>query len=213
MRFVSVALFLALTASPALAQRGPVIVIPGRPDVPVLMNGVNIAWSVVEGDFGLSRPGLVMPTVIYQLPPVILPYDDPAANERGYFPQTGKEPGYGRLEINPGPNRPLPPPAQSYRKSWSSNSASTPADLPSSNPTYIAPLIAPSFNGSSHHHRPWLNGSSPRPNNRAGAPSNRAPEGQSSNGPPASNGPPDQPPNMRPPAGQPTGQGPGNGRR
>jgi hypothetical protein len=206
MRFVRAALLLAVSASPALAQRGPVIVIPGRPDVPILMNGVDVSWSVIEGDFGLARPGLVTPTVIYRLPPAVVPFYDPAAYGPGYFPQTGEKPGYGRLEVIPGPNRPLPPPAPSYRKSWSSNSAPTPADLPSQNPTYIAPVIAPSFNGS-HHHRPWLNGSSPSQNNGANAPSNPPPGGQSYNGPPG------QPPNVPPPATQPAGQRPGNGRR
>ena len=57
--------------------------------------------------------------VIYRLPPVIVP---------------DQQPGYGRLQVVPGPNRPLPPPAQSYRPSWSSSSAPTPADLPSPYP-------------------------------------------------------------------------------
>ena len=118
---------LAVTASPALAQRGPVIVIPGRPDVPIFENGVDVTWSVVEGEFGLDRPGQVTPTVIYRLPPpVVTTYLGAAAYEPGYFPKDGRRPGYGRLEINPGPNRPLPPPAQSYRRSWSSESAPTP---------------------------------------------------------------------------------------
>ncbi len=148
MRFVYAALLIAISASPALAQRGPVIVIPGRPDVPVLMYGVDISWSVIEGEFGLDRPGLVTPTVIYRLPPAIVPNYGPVYGP-GYFPSTGKQPGYGRLEVVPGPNRPLPPPAQSYRRSWSSSSAPTPADLPSNYPpTYITPLIAPTFNSS-----------------------------------------------------------------
>lgn len=149
MRFVHAALLLAVTACPALAQRGPVLVIPGRPDVPVFENGVDISWSVVEGEFGLDRPGQVTPTVIYRLPPpVITTYEGAAANEPSFFPKDGKKPGYGRLEIVPGPNRRLPPPAQSYRRTWSSESAPTPADLPSNNPpNYIAPIIAPTFNG------------------------------------------------------------------
>jgi hypothetical protein len=148
MRFVHAAWLLAVTASPALAQRGPVVVIPGRPDVPVFENGTDISWAVVEGEFGLDRPGQVTPTVIYRLPPpVITTYEGAAANEPGYFPKDGKKPGYGRLEIVPGPNRPLPPPAQSYRRSWSSESDPTPADLPSSYPpNYIAPIIAPTIN-------------------------------------------------------------------
>ncbi len=141
MRIAHAALLLAVTASPALAQRGPVIVVPGRPDVPILMNGVDVSWSVIEGDFGLARPGLVMPTVIYRLaPPPTPPYwaAPGAAYERGFFPRSGKQPGYGRLEIEPAPDRPLPPPAQSYRKSWSSQSAPGPV---TDYPPFPAPPI------------------------------------------------------------------------
>jgi hypothetical protein len=213
MRFVHMALLIAVSASPALAQRGPVIVIPGRPDVPALMYGVDISWSVIEGDFGLARPGVVTPTVIYRLPPAIVPYYGTAAYGPGYFPRTGEQPGYGRLEVVPGPNRPLPPPAQSYRRSWSSNSAPTPADLPSNNPTYVAPIIAPTFNGSPN--APPMNGS---------------PSGQSNNGPPPgppgpamnptpggspASGTPSQPPNSPAQPQRPNhfGKGPGNGHR
>jgi len=127
MRVVHAALLLAVSASPAFAQRGPVIVIPGRPDVPVMMNGVDVSWAVIEGDFGLSRPGIVNPTVIYRPWVVAVPDYRPAAGVPGYFPSTGKKPGYGRLEIIPPADRPLPPPAPSYRKSWSSQSAPGPA--------------------------------------------------------------------------------------
>jgi hypothetical protein len=167
MRFFHAAFLLAFSASPALAQRGPVIVIPGRPDVPVIENGVDISWSVVEGEFGLDRPGQVTPTVIYRLPPpVIASYPDVALEEPGYFPRDGRKPGYGRLEIVPGPNRRLPPPAQSYRRSWSSESAPTPADLPSNNPTYISPIIAPTFTGPPGPPGPpgpWSGGKGSRP--------------------------------------------------
>jgi hypothetical protein len=128
MRLVQAAALLALCASPALAQRGPVIVIPGRPDVPVLMNGVDISWAVVEGELGLARPGVVTPTVIYRPWIVGIPAQ-PAAYGPHYFPSSDKQPGYGRLEIVPPPDRPLPPPAQSYRKSWSSESAPGPATV------------------------------------------------------------------------------------
>ena len=90
MRIAHAALLLAVTASPALAQRGAVIVVPGRPDVPILMNGVDVSWSVIEGDFGLARPGLVTPTVIYRLaPPPTPPYwaAPGAALRAGLFPE------------------------------------------------------------------------------------------------------------------------------
>lgn len=126
MRIVQAALLLAFGVSPAFAQRGPVIVVPGRPDIPVLMNGVDISWAVIEGEFGLSRPGIMTPTVIYRPWLVAVPAYAPAAFGPRYFPSTGKEPGYGRLEVEPPPDRPLPPPAPSYRKSWSSQSAPGP---------------------------------------------------------------------------------------
>jgi len=160
MRLVHAAWLLALSVSPALAQRGPVIVVPGRPDVPIIVNGVDISWAVVEGDFGLARPNAVDPTVVYRLPPPpIVAYPAAAASEPGFFPKDDKEPGYGRLEVIPPPDRPLPPPAPSYRKSWSSKSAPTPADLPSTNPypMMVAPVISPTFNGPG----PWSNGPGP----------------------------------------------------
>ncbi len=210
-RLVHSALLVAVSAFPALAQRGPVIVIPGRPDVPIFENGVDISWSVVEGEFGLDRPGLVTPTVIYRPPPVIVPYYGAAANEPGYYPRSDRQPGYGRLEIVPGPNRPLPPPAQSYRRSWSSTSAPTPADLPSPYPPtvidpIISPVIGPSFNGPPRNHRPWASG---RPGHPGRPPGGQPPGGQPPDGGPppggqSFNGPP---PNL-PPGGHPPGPGP-----
>ena len=38
MRVVHAAVLLAVSVSPALAQRGPYVVIPGRPDVPIFEN-------------------------------------------------------------------------------------------------------------------------------------------------------------------------------
>ena len=104
------------------------------------MNGVDVSWAVIDGDFGLARPGLMTPTVVYRLAPIIIP-NPPVAGARyepGYFPRTGKEPGYGRLEVEPAPDRPLPPPAQSYRKSWSSQSAPGPV---TDYPPFLAPPI------------------------------------------------------------------------
>lgn len=134
MRVAYAALLLAMSACPALAQRVPAIVIPGRPDVPVLMNGVDVSWSVIEGDFGLDRPIGVTPTVIYRPFAVVAPYYGayaygyaPRAYGPRYFPSTGGRPGYGRLEVVPPPGRPLPPPAPSFRQDWSSQSAPGPA--------------------------------------------------------------------------------------
>ena len=55
MRVVAAALLFAVTCSPALAQREPEIVIPGKAGVPVIINGIDASWSVVDGEFGLDR--------------------------------------------------------------------------------------------------------------------------------------------------------------
>jgi hypothetical protein len=121
MRFVSAALLFAVTCSPALAQRAPEIVIPGKAGVPVIINGVDASWSVVEGEFGLDRPGAMTPVITFRPLLAAVPYEVP-----GYFPKTGRKPGYGRLEIIPPPDAPKPPPAPSYYRSWSSQSAPGP---------------------------------------------------------------------------------------
>ena len=42
-------------AAPARAdEEGPVIVIPTRPGVPVVINGRDASYAVVEGDWGLA---------------------------------------------------------------------------------------------------------------------------------------------------------------
>lgn len=144
MRLVQAVLLLAVTASPALAQRAPEIVIPGKPGVPVYINGIDASWSIVEGDFGLDRPGMVTPTVIYRPITVDLPVGVPS-----YYPATGRKPGYGRLEIVPPPNRPLPPPAPTYYRSWSSSSASGPVtDYAPYDPPAV--VVSPNYNGRRH---------------------------------------------------------------
>jgi hypothetical protein len=135
MRLLVAALLLAVSASTALAQGGPEIVIPGKPGVPVYINGVDASWSIVVGDFGLDRPNEAAPTIVYRPDLVPPPYPVPA-----YYPADGRRPGYGRLEIVPPPNRPLPPPAPSYRRSWSSESASGPVSEYQSYPA-VAPIF------------------------------------------------------------------------
>jgi hypothetical protein len=143
MRFVHAAVLLALCVSPALAQMGPYFVIPGRPDVPIFENGVDVSWSVVEGEYGLNRPNIVNPVIVYRMPPVVVPYPGRAALGSPYYPRDGMMPGNGRLEMRPPPFSPPPRPAQSYSRSWRMESAPTPANLPSNNPNAIAPVITP----------------------------------------------------------------------
>ena len=124
-----------LTAlSPASANDGFSIVIPGRAGVPIIINGVDASWAVVESDWGLGqeRPhpadGLWRPHMSISRPQV-----------GHYYPSAGHMPGYGRLEIQPPADRKLPPPAQSYHKSWSVQSAQQPAqsDVPYDPPAVV----------------------------------------------------------------------------
>src|ERR1700759_5234463 len=102
------------TAAPCLAGEGFDIVIPGRPGVPVIINGVDASYAVVEGEWGLGKGPHMQPTV-YGGPRV--GRDRPVGH---YYPTLGRTPGYGRLEIEPPPNRILPKPAESYHESWTS---------------------------------------------------------------------------------------------
>jgi hypothetical protein len=117
---VALALSIAMTPA-AFAGGGFEIVIPGRPGVPVIINGVDASYAVVEGDWGLSKRIHVQPTIYGGR------YIDPVPNVGRYFPSAGRMPGYGRLEIEPPPNRQLPQPAESYHQSWSAQSAPLPA--------------------------------------------------------------------------------------
>ncbi|MGA7788251.1 MAG: hypothetical protein WCA56_08815 [Xanthobacteraceae bacterium] len=149
MRLGQALVLLAVSASPAFAQRAPEIVIPGKPGVPVYINGVDASWGVVVGDFGLDRPGMMTPTVIYRPMEIALPVDVPS-----YHPTTGRRPGYGRFEIIPPANRPLPPPAPTYFRSWSSGSASGPVTeyTPYNGPAAIG--IEQNSYGNRRHSRP-----------------------------------------------------------
>ncbi len=69
----------AAAVAPARADgTEPVIVIPGRPGVPVMMYGRDISWAVVEGDWGLARPGIVAPVVL-RAAGTLLPAHRPSA--------------------------------------------------------------------------------------------------------------------------------------
>src|ERR1700730_9734097 len=94
MRVLVTLAVLAGTAGMALAEsNGPVIAIPGRPGVPVIINGVDASYAVVEGDWGLDKGVHVQPTVYGGRPVEPLP---PVGH---YYPSSGHLPGYGRLGI------------------------------------------------------------------------------------------------------------------
>jgi hypothetical protein len=127
------------TSCAASADSGPVRVIPGRAGVPIIINGVDASYAVVEGDWGLAKGVHVQPTVYGGR------YVDPVPNVGHYYPSAGQLPGYGRLEIEPPANRPLPQPAESYHQSWSAQSTAQPAqpDVP----FYPPPIIVAPQNG------------------------------------------------------------------
>ncbi len=114
-----------LAAAPACAQNEPVIVVPGRPGVPVMMYGIDVSGAVIEGEFGLNRPGQVAPTVIMPYPAPVLFPPPPG----GYYPATGQRPPYGRLERIPA-NRGGPQSAEPFFRAWGIESAPAPATEP-----------------------------------------------------------------------------------
>ena len=146
--------FLIAMTSQALAGEGFDLVIPGRPGVPVIINGIDVSYAVVEGNFGLGKGIHLQPTIYGGR------YVDYAPNVGHYYPSAGHVPGYGRLEIEPPPNRKLPQPAESYFQSWSSQPAQQPAlpDVPLNPPPVIyAPQdggIPQNFDGPPHDFRP-----------------------------------------------------------
>jgi hypothetical protein len=136
---LALALLIATGAS-ASAGDGFDIVIPGRPGVPIIINGVDASYAVVEGDWGLAKGQHVQPTVYGGR------YVDADLHVGHYYPSAGRRPGYGRLEIEPPKNRILPKPAESYYRSWSAESAPprVQPDIPLNPP---AVLLAPQYQG------------------------------------------------------------------
>jgi hypothetical protein len=132
----ALAILIGTTWTALAGSNGPYIVIPGRPGVPIIINGVDASYTVVEGDWGLGKGIHVQPTV-YGGRPIIEP---PVGH---YYPSSGREPGYGRLEIEP-PGKPRP--AESFHESWSAQS--TPQPPQPEVPFYPPPVIvAPQYGG------------------------------------------------------------------
>jgi len=142
MRIVLSLVLLSSIFAPALAETGPVIVIPGRPGVPVFINGREVSYAMVEGDWGLERGIHVQPTVYGG-------WDHYEGKKVGhYYPSLGHKPGYGRLEILRPEDR-VQKPAESFHQSWSAQStppASEMQPLPNMNfgVPYYPPAVVPS---------------------------------------------------------------------
>lgn len=116
----------------ACADHAPSYVVPGRLDVPVVINGVDASWSVVQGDWGLYRPGA--PTTVELGTPVLL---GPAPV--GYFPHTGRRPRYGRHEILPRSVRRVSARPESFYRTWSTGPGAFPRAYPPDDPPPVIP--------------------------------------------------------------------------
>jgi hypothetical protein len=172
-----------LAPAAASADNYPVIAVPGKRGVPVIINGHDASWAVVNGDWGLYRPGAVPVTVIYPPPWFLAPrtyvhhvrprrratvhrkaqtctcrpsvaaaaYVPPA--KRHYFPGGTAKPVLGRLEIES--KRP-PMPAQSFSRSWSTESMPLPESTDAPPPTEVSPSIIErrKFRRTDRHHHP-----------------------------------------------------------
>lgn len=133
---VTAALAILIGLAPAaFASEGFNVVIPSRPGIPVIINGVDASYGVVEGEFGLGKGVNNLPTVYGGR------YLEVVPNVGHYYPSLGQRPGYGRLEIEPPANRPLPQRAEPYHESWSAHSAPLPATSLPEVPAYPPPVI------------------------------------------------------------------------
>jgi hypothetical protein len=132
-------LCLAGTVPTGASETGPVIVIPGRAGVPVMMDGRDVSYSVIEGDWGLNRPSQTNPTIIYHYWGSKY-FAPPAAH---FFPSGDGPVRVGRKEVDI-PRPPEQP--ESYIRSWGVQSDPTPATSPT--PLDTPPMIvAPEFRG------------------------------------------------------------------
>jgi hypothetical protein len=147
MRALALFAFLVGLPATALAADGFDIVIPGRPGVPIIINGIDASYAVVEGAWGLAKNVQVQPTIYGG---VYIPDRQPS-DVGHYYPSLRHQPGYGRLEVEPPKGRKLPQPAESYYRSWGAQSAPLPPqiDIPADPPAII---VAPQIGSDPHHH-------------------------------------------------------------
>jgi hypothetical protein len=138
MRFATALAILIGSASASSASEGFDLVIPMRPGVPIIINGVDVSYAVMEGNYGLAKGAVNQPTIYGGR------YIDSEPNVGHYYPSLGVKPGYGRVEIEPPANRKLPQPAESYHESWEVRSQMQPQqpEVPLTPPAVI---VAPQY--------------------------------------------------------------------
>jgi len=147
---LKLALAILLGMTPAAFAEGFEVVVPMRPGVPIIVNGIDVSYAVLEGDFGLGKGVNNQPTIYGGR----LAEPEPPVGH--YYPSLGLKPAYGRLEIEPPANRKLPKPAESYHESWHAQSAPNPPTLPSTQqdvPLYPPPVIMAPPDYDDHHRR------------------------------------------------------------
>lgn len=112
-----------------------------------MINGQDVSYAVLEGDWGLASRIHVQPTVYGG--GWNGPYKPPVGH---YYPHTGHMPGIGRLEIET-PSHQLPQ-AESFYRGWGIESQPTaPTSSPPVNmPVVVAPNIGPDDHDSHHHY-------------------------------------------------------------
>jgi hypothetical protein len=59
---VTLAILMAMTST-AFAGGGFDIVVPSRPGVPIIINGIDASYAVIEGEWGLGKNEQVQPTI------------------------------------------------------------------------------------------------------------------------------------------------------
>jgi hypothetical protein len=123
---------LLFASASAYADNEPVVVVPGRPGVPVIIHGLDATGAVVYGDWGLYRPGAIVVIEGGIWPPAWAGVLEPPH----YFPATGRTPAYGRKEIDPGPHRRGLAPE--YHKSWQIESQPGPV---TEYPPFVPPAV------------------------------------------------------------------------
>jgi hypothetical protein len=146
---LQLALAILLGTTPAAFAEGFEIVVPTHPGVPIVVNGIDVSYAVLEGGFGLGKGVNNQPTIYGGR------VAEPEPPVGHYYPSLGTRPGYGRLEIEPPSNRRLPQPAESYHQFWGAQSMPVPAQSspPVDIPLYPPPVItAPRGDDHVRHH-------------------------------------------------------------